>query len=217
MPAAKGFCFVIMPFRPELRYVYDSIKQFVEKTFELTCERGDDKFLTGPLLDKIRKMIEQADIVIADCSGRNPNVFYELGMAHVLDKPVILITHDPIEAAPTDIKAFEFIHYGVAPKDLLDKLGNAIRGVLGEDFDDLYAATRTAFLRFQQDKGLALQESSKDDFLNAVAGFHPSAPDPDDEEAVAKQLLLSMVGGAIDLDVVTAFKEWTQANFPEDG
>ena len=57
----RGTCFVIMPFRPELSYLYRFLKQHVEQTFEIRCERADDRVLTTPLLDKIKDMIANAD------------------------------------------------------------------------------------------------------------------------------------------------------------
>ena len=64
-------------------YLY--LKQHVEQKYHLICERADAQVLTIPLLDKINDSILQADVIIADCSGRNPNVFYELGIApHIL-------------------------------------------------------------------------------------------------------------------------------------
>ncbi len=64
-------CFVIMPFDPELHYLYLYMKQHLEEKFDIHCERGDSKILTVPLLDKIRQYIQDADFLIADCSGRN--------------------------------------------------------------------------------------------------------------------------------------------------
>src|SRR3954466_13052741 len=99
-------CFVIMPFRPELNYFYRQLKARIEQKFaDVQVARGDDRVITGSVLDKIADYIRKADVLIADCSGRNPNVFYELGLAHALEKQVILITSDPIEQAPTDIRA----------------------------------------------------------------------------------------------------------------
>jgi hypothetical protein len=69
-------CFVVMPFRPELQYMYLSLKEHIETTFPgVFCERGDDSILTRPILEKIAAYIKKADIVIADCTGRNANVF----------------------------------------------------------------------------------------------------------------------------------------------
>ena len=86
MIAKKRLCFVIMPFREELHYFYLYLQQHIEAKHAVECKRGDADILTVPLLDKIRNYIEDADVIIADCSGRNPNVFYDLGMAHTLGK-----------------------------------------------------------------------------------------------------------------------------------
>ena len=104
-------CFVIMPFSPELHYFYLYMKKYIEEVHNICCERADDQVLTMPILDKINDSIQNADVIIADCSGRNPNVFYELGIAHAQGKKVILITKDPINEAPSDIRHFEFIKY----------------------------------------------------------------------------------------------------------
>ncbi|MCI0695634.1 nucleoside 2-deoxyribosyltransferase [candidate division KSB1 bacterium] len=110
MPEVKRKCFVMMPFVPELHYFYLYLKQHIEQHHGIGCERADDRILTKPFLDKINDLIRDADVIIADCSGRNPNVFYELGIAHALKKDVILITKDPVGVAPSDIRHFEFIH-----------------------------------------------------------------------------------------------------------
>lgn len=96
----KPFCFVIMPFAPELHYFYLYLKQHIEQKHHLDCERADAQVLTIPLLEKINEYISRADVVIADCSKRNPNVFYELGIAHAHGKKVILVTGDSISEAP---------------------------------------------------------------------------------------------------------------------
>jgi hypothetical protein len=67
-----------MPFKPELHYFYLYIKKHIEEKHNIECYRGDNNVLTIPILEKIKKDIERSDVVIADCTGRNPNVFYEL-------------------------------------------------------------------------------------------------------------------------------------------
>src|SRR5574337_627234 len=129
-----------MPFRPELGYLYRGLKQYLEQAFPgIAVVRGDDQALTVPLLQKIADYIRQADVVVADCSGRNPNVFYELGLAHALEKPVVLITSDPIEQAPTDIRAFEFISYAaLEPDNFLARLEQALQSIIGNPFAAAY-------------------------------------------------------------------------------
>ncbi len=63
---AKPFCFVIMPFSPELHYFYLYLKQHIEQKHRLDCERADAQILTVPLLDKINDYISRADVIIAD-------------------------------------------------------------------------------------------------------------------------------------------------------
>jgi nucleoside 2-deoxyribosyltransferase len=92
-----------MPFRPELHFFYLYIQNYLKSEHGIECERGDAKVLTIPLLEKIKKQIADADMIIADMSGRNPNVFYELGLADALGKKVVLITQD-VDNVPTDVR-----------------------------------------------------------------------------------------------------------------
>jgi nucleoside 2-deoxyribosyltransferase len=56
------------------------------------CERVDEQIFNERILDRIYNQIAKADLVIADMTGRNPNVFYEVGYAHALGKTTILLT-----------------------------------------------------------------------------------------------------------------------------
>jgi nucleoside 2-deoxyribosyltransferase len=105
--------FFIMPFRPGLNFMFLHMKHFIEATFEgANCIRGDTNISTGLIINKIRANIEEADVVIANCSGGNPNVFYELGVAHALGKQVLLIHDSEEEMIPTDIQGYERLPYG---------------------------------------------------------------------------------------------------------
>lgn len=103
-------CFVIMPFLAELNYFYLYMKRHIEEKYDIKCLRADEKILTIAILDKINKIISESDIIIADCSGRNANVMYELGIAHAHMKNVILLTKDDISTVPSDIRHYEFIN-----------------------------------------------------------------------------------------------------------
>jgi hypothetical protein len=213
---ARGTCFVIMPFRPELHYMYLYVKQHLRDVYDLDCERGDSSILTVPLLEKIQRYIENADAVIADCSGRNANVFYELGMAHVLGKPVILITSEPIDKAPTDIKSFEFIRYSLDDHEsFLNKLGLALQGVFGEGLDDLYEAVVILFESFCHDMGLRPPQNNREEFIRCAASRSRAAalPAPDDLPRVA-QYLPDLVAAPIDIEVVLKLREWIQGHHP---
>src|SRR5215218_7044041 len=130
MPGNRPFCFVIMPFSEELHFFYLYMRHHIEQVHHMDCERGDAQFLTVPLLEKINSYIRRSDVIIADCTGRNANVFYELGIAHAYEKNVILITKDAVSEAPTDIRHFEFIHYDLQKdKDFFERLDNGLRNV----------------------------------------------------------------------------------------
>jgi hypothetical protein len=214
MSTEKGNCFVIMPFLPELHFMYLYMKQHIETQFNLRCQRGDSKILTVPLLDKILQEIQAADIIIADCSGRNPNVFYELGMAHVLEKPVILITRDPVQETPTDIKSFEFIRYQLDDHlSFFNKLDLALQLIMGGDLEKLYDVAQSLFQKFRTDTKRQLAEASKEDFIRAatIRSMTATLPDFKDTKAVAREVMTAMVAGAVDLELATAMQEWSNS------
>ncbi|OFX24782.1 MAG: hypothetical protein A2033_03900 [Bacteroidetes bacterium GWA2_31_9] len=103
-------CFVIMPFSAQ----YDGIwKSVIEPTIlnrRDICVRADNIFSTSPIIDDIINSINDADYIVADLSVQNPNVYYELGYAHALQKKVILITQD-ISLLPFDLKHQRVILY----------------------------------------------------------------------------------------------------------
>jgi hypothetical protein len=130
-----------MPFAPEFHYFYLYLRQYIEERHKITCERADDTVLTISLWEKIRRSIQKADVVLADCTGKNPNVFYELGLAHAFDKKVILLTRDPVDSIPSDLRHFDFITYSPAGHvELLQKLDRALNAVFETRYDAEFVA-----------------------------------------------------------------------------
>jgi hypothetical protein len=206
-----------MPFRPELGYFYRALKSHIERSFpDVRVERGDDLVLTAPILDKIGRLIAQADVVIADCSGRNPNVFYELGMAHALGKNVILITSDAVEQAPTDIRAFEFVSYAnVGPEEFLSKLDSALQAVIGNPFAALYPDAIALFKRFCAAKGRKLTPSREEDFIASMKAMQRSGQllsthSRDRTEFLVRRLL----GAEPQIELLIDLKDWLDEIHP---
>ena len=87
-------CFVIMPFSEDLNNTYMVIES-VGSSMNIRCTRADNISTTSePILNKICAQISQAYFIIADITNLNPNVFYELGIAHALrDANKVLIIH----------------------------------------------------------------------------------------------------------------------------
>lgn len=122
----KPFCFVLMPFSSEFDDIYQiGIKEACDKAGAY-CERVDEQIYGEKILDRVYNQISKADIVIADMTGRNPNVFYEVGYAHALGKLTILLTQDS-EDIPFDLKPFPHIVYKKKIAVLRDKLEERVK------------------------------------------------------------------------------------------
>jgi len=103
-------CFVMMPFAKSFDGVWLSIIRPTVLASGHNCLRADDISVPGSILDDLFKSIKEADYLIADLTGRNANVFYELGYAHALNKPVILLTQD-VSDIPFDLRHQRLIAY----------------------------------------------------------------------------------------------------------
>ena len=105
-------CFVIMPFSDDLSNTYLVIDS-VASTMNIKCTRADKVSTTSePILSKICTQISQAYFIIVDITDLNPNVFYELGIAHVLrDANKVLIIKDEATVCPSDIRHLHYYAY----------------------------------------------------------------------------------------------------------
>lgn len=102
--------FVIMPFDPEFEAVYsDLIKPPLENAgFEV--QRADSLMNQQNILKDIIRQIAHADLIIAELTALNPNVFYELGIAHALRRRTVLLTQS-IDDLPFDLRSYRVISY----------------------------------------------------------------------------------------------------------
>jgi hypothetical protein len=107
---SKNLIFVLMPFAEELEdlYVY-GIRGAAEKT-GYVCLRADEIEHNSDIIDQILYNIQNATIVIAETTEKNPNVFYEIGFAHGKGQEVILITKKGSDI-PFDLKSKNHIFY----------------------------------------------------------------------------------------------------------
>ena len=76
----------------------------------MRCETAKEIFQVGPITEQIWSYINRAKFIIADLTERNPNVFYELGLAHTVGKEVILLAQE-IEDVPFDLRHLRVILY----------------------------------------------------------------------------------------------------------
>jgi hypothetical protein len=129
--APKPFVFVLMPFKQEFNDIYKyGIKGAAEDAGAYS-ERVDEQDYTESMLDRIYNQINKADVIVADMTGQNPNVFYEVGYAHALDKIVLLLTQDSKDI-PFDLKHRPHIVYGGQIEELRNKLAPKLRWAINE-------------------------------------------------------------------------------------
>lgn len=129
--APKPFIFVLMPFDPAFNDTYKFGIKGAAADVGAYAERVDEQIFTEGILDRIFNQIAKADVIAADMTGRNPNVFYEVGYAHALGKVVLLLTRDA-DDIPFDLKHRQHIVYGGSIDTLKRVLVEKLRWALSE-------------------------------------------------------------------------------------
>lgn len=99
----------MMPFSAEFNRVYQTLRELAGQ-LELRCRRADDIWENPAVIQDVVSLIDRSRIVIADCTGRNANVFYEIGIAHTLGREVILITQSEADI-PFDLRHLRYVRY----------------------------------------------------------------------------------------------------------
>lgn len=106
----KPYVFVLMPFDDSFDDIYKLGIKAAAHEVGAYAERLDEQIFNEGMLDRIFNQINKADVVVADMTGRNPNVFYEVGYAHALGKMVILVTQSS-DDIPFDLKHQQHLVY----------------------------------------------------------------------------------------------------------
>jgi len=99
----------MMPFDVSFKDVYEGMKQTAERV-GMRCRRADEIWENPAIIQDIVSLIDKSRVVICDCTGRNPNVFYEVGIAHTLGREVVLITQNPADI-PFDLRHLRYVQY----------------------------------------------------------------------------------------------------------
>jgi len=109
-----GTAFIIMPIKQELDMTLAIITEVCEN-LNIKAQRADDITKQDIIMSSILNGIAKSEIVIVDITGNNPNVFYELGIAHTLKhrQSVIIITQDKDipRSTPFDLRHWSIISY----------------------------------------------------------------------------------------------------------
>lgn len=127
MNGDKPLAFVLMPFAEGMKSIYTDLimAALVAQGYEV--RRADDLGTQQNIMRDVIASLERASLVVADLTGRNPNVMYEVALAHGLRRPTILIAQRT-EDIPFDLQGYRTIVYDVAePSSLLSPLGDIAR------------------------------------------------------------------------------------------
>lgn len=109
MTFKRRVAFLIMPFAQTFDWLHEEIVAAGEQA-AVEIIRADDIFESGVVIDQVTKKIREADVVIAVCTGRNPNVFYELGIAEASKRPILISENS--DDLPFDLQHFRTQFYG---------------------------------------------------------------------------------------------------------
>lgn len=110
----KPRAFVVMQFTEPYNSLWKAVIKPVAKEAGFHAFRADDVYRPGIVLQDIVRGIAMSEVVIAEVTPRNPNVFYELGYAHALGTPTVLLAEQPEEGGsslPFDISGYRCIFY----------------------------------------------------------------------------------------------------------
>jgi hypothetical protein len=106
-----GRAFVVMQFSSPFNEIFDEVIKNVCREFGIDAHRADEAYGPGLIIADVTKDITHSDFVIAEITPANPNVYYEIGYAHAMNKPTILLADSKVEKLPFDISGFRTLFY----------------------------------------------------------------------------------------------------------
>ncbi|NTX59550.1 hypothetical protein HUA74_02635 [Myxococcus sp. CA051A] len=137
-PSGGDICFVIMPFGGYSDSYFGSVYVPAIEAVGLAAHRADDLYGPQAIVSDIWGYTQKARVILADLTNKNPNVFYELGLAHASAKPVVMIAAS-IDDVPFDLRALRILVYdknrpnwGEALRESIEK---ALREVLASPLE----------------------------------------------------------------------------------
>jgi hypothetical protein len=125
----RDLVFVLIPFHDRYSALFDVISTAC-RDLGLKALRGDEDYIEGDVFGHVLRLIVKARLIIACIEGRNPNVYYELGIAHGLGKQTILVSQAD-EEAPFDLKTKKLVLYSLLeelPTRLKDEVARSLAG-----------------------------------------------------------------------------------------
>jgi hypothetical protein len=132
-------CFVLMPFKEPFNTYYREVYVPAIESAQLKPVRVDDLFRAGPIVKEIWESIVKAQMLLADLTDRNANVFYELGLAHAVGRPVILMTQN-MDDVPFDLRHLRHLVYNTVRPAWAAELKTDLAKAISQTLEDPIAA-----------------------------------------------------------------------------
>jgi hypothetical protein len=129
-----GNCFVMQPFAAPYGGYYETLfKPAIEKAGLHPLRADAEIFGTGKIIDQIWRGISSAKVLLAELTTKNANVYYELGLAHALGKPVVLVAANESDV-PFDLRHIRVVYYDREDpfwgSKLVDKIAENVRSAI---------------------------------------------------------------------------------------
>lgn len=156
-------CFVMMPFSEPINSYYELIFKPAIIKAKLEPIRADDLFRPSPIMSDLWKMIQDAEVVLAELTSKNANVFYELGLAHAIGKPVIMVS-ETMADVPFDLQQLRVLLYNKDDPKWGDILVTSIVKAINEVLKEPLEAVPLTFKKLvpsnvpEQDEAIAKLE-----------------------------------------------------------
>lgn len=146
----ENICFVMMPFgNPYDDYYQEIYKPAIEEV-GFGAKRADSLFRPSPIIKDIWEYINKSKVLIADITDLNGNVMYELGLAHAIAKPVIIIS-DSINNVPFDLRFLRILIYDNKKPRWAEELKEKIKKSIEEIIESPSDSILPAFLNIKPD------------------------------------------------------------------
>lgn len=173
MEKKEKLCFIISPIgqpKTDIRKHADDVLECIitpalEK-YGIKGVRADHMGEPGKISDQMIGAILDYDLCIADLTGNNPNVFYEVAIAQAARKPIVLIMHQG-EKIPFDIQDYRILEYDLEPRNIYHQkwanlLAGQIQAVLSKDYQPVGLVAKGSFLKGNQDHHYWINRTSKE-------------------------------------------------------
>lgn len=195
-------CFVVMPFDSLFKIQYERVIRPAIEELGLTCVRGDEIYSKPNVMADIWRSLRRTRLVIAELTGRNANVFYEIGLAHAIGKPIILLTRNEADV-PFDLKALRYWYYDVNDpfwgKNLRSSIKQMIEKVLEQSEDSTYLEGISADLKLPDRPQKVNISQQQTDTAIDISGYWKASWEDEYDETVNKNIFGGQYHGFVSI------------------